>query len=80
MSSKIRRWSQVLDRVPAGVGQTSCLALLAAEILLFANGCATATKVGSFAPRKGDEIVVAGKYVHTDTPIVLWSDWACPGP
>jgi len=40
--------------------------------LLVGGGCAT--RVGSFAPRRGDEIVVAGKYVHTGTPIVLWSD------
>jgi N-acetylmuramoyl-L-alanine amidase len=42
--------------------------------LLLASGCVTATKVGSFAPRKGDEIVVAGKHVHTGTPVVLWAD------
>jgi len=38
-------------------------------------GCATAPpRVGSFAPRRGDEIVVAGKFVHTGTPVVLWTD------
>lgn len=37
-------------------------------------GCATAPRVGSFAPRVGDEIVIAGKYVHTGTPVVLWTD------
>jgi N-acetyl-anhydromuramyl-L-alanine amidase AmpD len=39
-------------------------------------GCATSKppRVGSFAPRVGDEIVVAGKYVHTGTPVVLWTD------
>ncbi len=42
--------------------------------LILANGCATAPRVGSFAPRKGDEIVVAGRYVHTGTPVVLWTD------
>lgn len=42
---------------------------------LFA-GCATATRsrLGSFVPRTGDEIVVCGKYVHTGTPVVLWTD------
>lgn len=38
------------------------------------TGCATAPRVGSFAPRAGDEIVIAGKYVHTGTPVVLWTD------
>jgi N-acetylmuramoyl-L-alanine amidase len=44
-------------------------------VLLFAlviSGCAT--RPGTFAPRKGDEIVVAGRYVHTGTPVVLWTD------
>lgn len=41
--------------------------------LLF-PGCATAPRVGSFAPRVGDEIMVAGRYVHTGTPVVLWTD------
>lgn len=38
------------------------------------TGCATAPRVGSFAPRVGDEIVIAGKYVHTGTSVVLWTD------
>ncbi len=38
------------------------------------TGCATAPRVGTFVPRTGDEIVVAGKYVHTGTPVVLWTD------
>jgi N-acetyl-anhydromuramyl-L-alanine amidase AmpD len=38
-------------------------------------GCVTAPpRVGSVAPRKGDEIVVAGHYIHTGTPVVLWTD------
>lgn len=43
---------------------------------LLLAGCATATKprLGSFVPRTGDEIVVCGKYVHTGTPVVLWTD------
>lgn len=48
------------------------LASLAVATLL--TGCATAPRVGSFAPRVGDEIVIAGKYVHTGTPVVLWTD------
>src|SRR5882672_9799575 len=52
----------------------AAFALATLGTLLVASGCATATKVGSFAPRKGDEIAVAGKYVHTGTPVVLWTD------
>jgi N-acetylmuramoyl-L-alanine amidase len=37
-------------------------------------GCKTAPRPGAFAPRQGDEIVVAGQFVHTDTPVVLWMD------
>src|SRR5216117_3028741 len=44
-----------------------------ASAILF-TGCATTPRVGSFAPRAGDEIMVAGKYVHTGTPVVLWTD------
>src|SRR5262245_37656036 len=37
-------------------------------------GCATTTRPGAAAPRKGDEMVVAGQFFHTGTPIVLWMD------
>jgi N-acetyl-anhydromuramyl-L-alanine amidase AmpD len=37
------------------------------------SGCKT-TEPGKFAERKGDEIVVAGRFVHTGTPVVLWLD------
>ena len=50
------------------------LTVLGMGIILIASGCATPARVGSFAPRKGDEIVVAGKYVHTGAPVVLWTD------
>jgi N-acetylmuramoyl-L-alanine amidase len=36
-------------------------------------GCA-APRPGAMAPRKGDEIVVAGQFFHTGTPVVLWMD------
>ncbi len=45
---------------------------LAAAVLL--TGCATPPRIGSVAPRTGDEIVAAGKYIHTGTPVVLWTD------
>jgi N-acetylmuramoyl-L-alanine amidase len=41
----------------------------------FLAGCTTpAARVGSKLPRVGDEIVVAGQYFHTGTPVVLWTD------
>ena len=36
------------------------------------QGCVTAPSPGQFAPRRGDEIVVAGQFVHTGTAVVLW--------
>lgn len=44
-----------------------CLAALVA-------GCKTAPRPGTFAPRKGDEIVVAGQFVHTGARVVTWMD------
>src|SRR4051812_3139261 len=38
------------------------------------TGCHTAPRVGAFASRCGDEIVVAGRFAHTGTPVVLWMD------
>jgi N-acetyl-anhydromuramyl-L-alanine amidase AmpD len=55
---------------------THCLiqifSMLSAAILL--AGCKTAPRPGTFAPRTGDEIVVAGQFVHTGTRVVLWMD------
>jgi len=49
----------------------SALALAAAVAGL--AGCAS-YKPGARAPRKGDEIVVAGQFVHTGARVVLWMD------
>jgi len=39
------------------------------------TGCHTLPRPGSMAtPRMGDEIVVAGQFVHTGTRVVLWMD------
>lgn len=47
--------------------------LLAAALLLTA--CATSRAApGRELERRGDEIVVAGRYIHTGTPVVLWTD------
>jgi N-acetylmuramoyl-L-alanine amidase len=45
---------------------------LASLIMIILVGCAT--RPGSISERKGDEIVVAGKLVHTGTHVVLWMD------
>jgi N-acetylmuramoyl-L-alanine amidase len=42
--------------------------------LLALAGCVTSPKPGAFLSRQGDEIVVAGQFVHTGTPVVLWMD------
>jgi N-acetyl-anhydromuramyl-L-alanine amidase AmpD len=53
------------------------LSLVRAVVLLLAmNALAAkaAPKPGTIAPRKGDEIVVAGQFIHTGTRVVLWLD------
>jgi N-acetyl-anhydromuramyl-L-alanine amidase AmpD len=42
-------------------------------LICVASGC-VAPRPGTMAPRRGDEIVVAGQFVHTGTPVVLWMD------
>ena len=37
-------------------------------------GCSSVERVGKLEPRTGDEIVVAGQFFHTGTPVVLWLD------
>lgn len=37
-------------------------------------GCARLPRPGAYAPRSGDEIVAAGQFFHTGTPVVLWMD------
>jgi N-acetylmuramoyl-L-alanine amidase len=44
-------------------------------VVLFVAGCAApGSRVGAKLERQGDEIVVAGQYFHTGTPVVLWTD------
>ena len=38
------------------------------------QGCVSPPPPGQLAPRVGDEIVVAGQFIHTGTPVVLWMD------
>jgi N-acetylmuramoyl-L-alanine amidase len=47
-------------------------ALLIAVATFFLSGCASPP--GKFSPRKGDEIMVAGQFVHTGTRVVTWMD------
>ncbi len=37
-------------------------------------GCRTLPVPGTISERQGDEIMVAGKLVHTGSPVVLWTD------
>ncbi len=48
--------------------------LFLVPVALLANGCGTVSRVGKAAPRTGDEIVAAGQFFHTGTPVVLWLD------
>src|ERR1035438_8809178 len=41
---------------------------------VFACGCSTVSRPGQKEPRQGDEIVAAGQFFHTGTPVVLWMD------
>jgi N-acetyl-anhydromuramyl-L-alanine amidase AmpD len=49
---------------------------MAIGILLFAQvgGCVSRPKPGTILPRRGDEIVIAGQFVHTGAPVLLWMD------
>ncbi|HEV2691674.1 MAG TPA: N-acetylmuramoyl-L-alanine amidase, partial [Verrucomicrobiae bacterium] len=49
---------------------------LAAGLLcvLAITGCGTLQRTGRLEPRTGDEIVAAGQFFHTGTPVVLWMD------
>ena len=40
-------------------------------VALLLGGC---VQTRTFAPRKGDEIIVAGQLFHTGTKVVTWMD------
>lgn len=46
----------------------------AALLLVLGSGCRSLPRPGAPEPRKGDEIVIAGQFFHTGTPVVLWLD------
>ncbi|MEO5802556.1 MAG: peptidoglycan recognition family protein [Verrucomicrobiota bacterium] len=48
------------------------LILLTVTPAILFSGCAT--RPGTISERKGDEIIVAGKFIHTGTRVVTWMD------
>jgi N-acetylmuramoyl-L-alanine amidase len=46
------------------------------HLLALGSGCRTTIipQPGTLAARRGDEIVVAGQFFHTGTPVLLWMD------
>ena len=50
-----------------------CIASVTSLAILL-GGCVSPPRPGVIAKRTGDEIVVAGQFVHTGTPVVLWMD------
>ncbi|MGZ8919939.1 MAG: N-acetylmuramoyl-L-alanine amidase [Limisphaerales bacterium] len=50
------------------------LSLKSLLLTLILTGCAQLPKPGTHVPRTGDEIVVAGQFFRTGTPVVLWMD------
>lgn len=53
--------------VVAGVALPNCRSTETAETR-------ESRSIGTVAPRRGDEIMVAGQLVHTGAPVVLWTD------
>jgi N-acetyl-anhydromuramyl-L-alanine amidase AmpD len=43
-------------------------------MLMWMAGCASRPRPGAVVARAGDEIVAAGRFFHTGTPVVLWMD------
>src|SRR5712664_1063390 len=62
---------QTTAQCPRNRNAQRTFALLIASALL--AGC-VAPRPGTIARRAGDEIVVAGQFVHTGSPVVLWMD------
>ncbi len=48
--------------------------LLTLAVALLVSGCQSVPHIGQREPRRGDEIVAAGQFFHTGTPVVLWMD------
>lgn len=56
------------------IGQRLSPALAALAALALLTGCRTTPPPGTAAPRRGDEIIVAGVPVHTGARVVTWMD------
>ena len=54
----------------------SALLLLVPLLAVTLAGCTgpSTPEIGTESPRRGDEIVVAGRMFHTGAPVVLWTD------
>lgn len=53
----------------------SAFALLVFSLMaLLLTACRTAPTPGTQAPRRGDELIAAGRFFHTGTPVVTWLD------
>src|SRR2546425_698634 len=62
----------LMNRLLCLSGHAGPVGLLMASLCL--TGCQGWPRPGTLAARKGDEIVVAGQFVHAGTPVVLWMD------
>ncbi len=57
---------------PAATPSASPVAWIAIALSLVLVACTT--RPGAEAPRRGDEIMIAGRLFHTGAPVVLWFD------
>jgi len=55
------------------LGRASALPALAVALTAL-TGCQTTPRPGAPLARRGDEIVAAGRYFHTGTRVILWTD------
>jgi N-acetylmuramoyl-L-alanine amidase len=61
------RWTRALD-------VSLRVLLFCVGLICGGSGCHTPPRVGTIEGRRGDEIVAAGQFVHSGTPVVLWMD------
>jgi len=62
---------------PEKFPQPSLFRYFIAYLLLLSGvitGCSTSPLSGDPVPRTGDEIVIAGQFIHSQTPVTLWTD------
>ncbi len=67
MQLRIARWV-------AGSCRWSLPAMGSVVLAWLLAGCGSLPRPGTPAARAGDEIVVAGRFIHTGTPVVTWLD------